>query len=209
MKHILKVKSAKKAFGDYVVFNNFNYAFESGKIYALVGPSGCGKTTLLNSIGRLNDLSSGNIFLDGEDIQAISTLKYYRNYIGYLFQNYALVDEETILQNLNIVKKFESSIIEKSLEKFDLNTEYLNRKIFTLSGGEAQRVALTRLDLQDPLIVLADEPTGALDHKNRQLVLESLRNMAKEGKIVIVATHDDVVKTFADEYIDISQYKLV
>ena len=206
MKHILKVVGAKKAFDDYVVFNNFNYTFESGKIYTLVGPSGGGKTTLLNSIGRLNELSSGDIFWDNKNIQSISTLKYYRSYIGYLFQNYALVDEETVLQNLNIVKKYKRSIIENSLEKFDLNTKYLNRKIFTLSGGEAQRVALTRLDLQNPLIVLADEPTGALDHKNRQLVLDSLKNMAQEGKIVIIATHDDVVKDFADEAIDISQY---
>ncbi|GAA3637554.1 hypothetical protein GCM10022297_14980 [Lactobacillus hamsteri] len=75
-----------------------------------------------------------------------------------------------------------------------------------MSGGEAQRVALTRLSLQDPLIVLADEPTGALDNKNKQLVLNSLRKMADKGKIVIVATHDDAVKDFADERLNISDY---
>ena len=80
----------------YWVFQNLNYRFESGKIYALTGPSGGGKTTLLNCIGRLTDASDGEIMLDNKDVSSIKILKYYRNYIGYLFQNYALVDDETI-----------------------------------------------------------------------------------------------------------------
>lgn len=206
MTHILELENVEKIFESYVVFKKVSYKFKSGKIYALVGKSGSGKTTLLNSIGKLIAPSSGKISIDGNNIEAIHTLDYYRNYIGYLFQNYALVDEETVEQNLNIVKKHNKETLENSLNKFALDDTYLKRKVFTLSGGEAQRVALARLDLQNPLIVLGDEPTGALDHQNRELVLKSLRKMANEDKIVIIATHDDVVRDFADEYLDVSNY---
>lgn len=207
MVHQLNVNNLGKRFDNYWVFQNLNYRFESGKIYALTGPSGGGKTTLLNCIGRLTDASDGEIMLDNKDVSSIKILKYYRNYIGYLFQNYALVDDETILQNLNIVKKHNRRELSSVLKQYNLSTDYLDRKVFTLSGGDAQRVALARLSLQDPTIILADEPTGALDHKNRDLVLQSLRKFADEGKIVIVATHDDVVMSFADEKVDIANYK--
>lgn len=207
MAHTLKVKNLAKYFDDYTVFENVDYEFQSGKIYALIGASGSGKTTLLNSIGRLSSVSEGNIYLDNKNIEDIKIKDYYRRVIGYLFQNYALVDEETVLQNLNIVKKYDRSILRTKLQQYGLNSSYLNRKVFTLSGGEAQRVALTRLSLQDPMIILADEPTGALDDKNRELVLNSLRKMANEDKIVIIATHDDVVRDFADQRLDISDYK--
>lgn len=207
MEHSLRIKNAKKVFDDYVVFNNVNYTFESGKMYALVGPSGGGKTTLLNSIGRLNNLSAGTITLDDKNINTINILNYYRKIIGYLFQNYALVDEDNVMQNLNIVKKYKSSQLREHLGKFDLADGYLKRKVYTLSGGEAQRVALTRLSLQNPSIILADEPTGALDNLNRQLVLTSLREMANAGKIVIVATHDNVVKDYVDEQVNILDFK--
>lgn len=207
MVHQLNVNNLGKRFDNYWVFQNLNYRFESGKIYALTGPSGGGKTTLLNCIGRLTDASDGEIMLDNKDVSSIKILKYYRNYIGYLFQNYALVDDETILQNLNIVKKHNRRELSSVLKQYNLSAEYLARKVFTLSGGEAQRVALARLNLQDPTIILADEPTGALDYKNRDLVLQSLRKFADEDKIVIVATHDDVVMSFADEEVDIANYK--
>ncbi|MDN2453220.1 ATP-binding cassette domain-containing protein [Lactobacillus sp. UCMA15818] len=176
-------------------------------MYALVGPSGGGKTTLLNSIGRLNNLSAGTITLDDKNINTINILDYYRKIIGYLFQNYALVDEDNVMQNLNIVKKYKLSELQKYLEKYGLTDRYLKRKVYTLSGGETQRVALTRLSLQNPSIILADEPTGALDNINRQLVLTSLQEMANAGKIVIVATHDDVVKDYVDEQVNILDFK--
>lgn len=207
MNHRLEVNNLGKRFDNYWVFQKFNYMFESGKIYALTGPSGGGKTTLLNCIGRLLDTSEGTILLDDEDVLSIKILKYYRNHIGYLFQNYALVDEETIFQNLNIVKKHHKRELLAVLRQYNLSADYLDRSVFTLSGGEAQRVALARLNLQNPTIILADEPTGALDHKNRDLVLQSLRKFADEGKIVIVATHDDTVMSFADEKVDISDYR--
>lgn len=203
----LKLSGCSKSFDQYHVFRNVNYQFETGKMYALVGPSGSGKTTLLNSVGRLEKLTSGSISFDDTDIKTIPSLKYFRRYIGYLFQNYALVDEETVAQNLNIVKHYRTNVLQEHLSKYGLDDTYLTRKIFTLSGGKAQRVALARLSLQDPLIVLADEPTGALDHANGQLVLDSLREMANSGKIVIIATHDDQVKAAVDECVRITDFK--
>lgn len=207
MEHQLQIKNLSKNFDNYYVFQNLNYTFESGKIYALIGPSGGGKTTLLNCIGKLLDYTNGSIYLDGKDILLIKTLKYYRNCIGYLFQNYALVDDESVINNLNIVKKHNKRELISALKQYNLSADYLNRKVFTLSGGEEQRVALARLNLQDPTVVLADEPTGALDHKNRDLVLQSLRKFANDQKIVIIATHDDMVMSFADEKINIANYK--
>ncbi|MCT4457003.1 ATP-binding cassette domain-containing protein [Lactiplantibacillus paraplantarum] len=205
--HSLEIVNGEKHYDDYTVFNQINYSFEAGQTYALVGPSGGGKTTLLNSIGRLEDLSSGDIWLDNQNINTITILKYYREFIGYLFQNYALVDEENVQQNLNLVKRHTTDELSHQLTKYGLDTSYLKRKVYTLSGGEAQRVALTRLSLQDPLIILADEPTGALDGQNRELVLTSLREMANNGKLVIVATHDDYVSQWADNLLDISNFK--
>ncbi|WP_367369354.1 ATP-binding cassette domain-containing protein [Pediococcus ethanolidurans] len=207
MTSCLKLTECSKSFDQYHVFKNVDYQFESGKMYALVGPSGSGKTTLLNSMGRLEKLTAGSISFEGTDITTIPSLKYFRQFIGYLFQNYALVDEETVAQNLNIVKHYRTAELRNHLAKYGLDDTYLTRKIFTLSGGEAQRVALARLSLQDPLIVLADEPTGALDHANGQLVLDSLRTMTNSGKIVIIATHDDKVKAAVDECVDITTFK--
>ncbi|GEN95099.1 ATP-binding cassette domain-containing protein [Pediococcus ethanolidurans] len=207
MTSYLKLTECSKSFDQYHVFKNVDYQFESGKMYALVGPSGSGKTTLLNSIGRLEKLTAGSISFAGTDITTIPSLKYFRQFIGYLFQNYALVDEETVAQNLNIVKHYRTAELRDHLAKYGLDDTYLTRKIFTLSGGEAQRVALARLSLQDPLIVLADEPTGALDHANGQLVLDSLRTMTNSGKIVIIATHDDKVKAAVDKCVDITAFK--
>lgn len=207
MTSCLKLTECSKSFDQYHVFKNVDYQFESGKMYALVGPSGSGKTTLLNSMGRLEKLTAGSISFEGTDITTIPSLKYFRQFIGYLFQNYALVDEETVAQNLNIVKHYRTAELRNHLAKYGLDDTYLTRKIFTLSGGEAQRVALARLSLQDPLIVLADEPTGALDHANGQLVLDSLRTMTNSGKIVIIATHDNKVKAAVDECVDITTFK--
>lgn len=116
MRHVLEIKNITKSFDNYSVFENINYKFESGKVYALTGPSGGGKTTFLNSIGRLIKLDSGTILLDNENIEKINVHKYYQNYVGYLFQNYALVDEDTVLKNLNIVKKHKKPILTNSLK---------------------------------------------------------------------------------------------
>ena len=202
----LIVKQGGKCFGSHVLFEEMSYTFEPNYFYALIGPSGSGKSTLLNCLGKLDNLSFGTIQLGMKDISEIKPLSYFRETVGFLFQNYALIEEETVKQNLNIVKKFSEIELIASLERYGLSKTYLNRKVFTLSGGEAQRVALARLKLQNPPIILADEPTGALDEQNSELVLSSLLEMCRLGKIVIVATHDSSVVQLADQVVNLLEY---
>ncbi|WP_367376983.1 ATP-binding cassette domain-containing protein [Levilactobacillus cerevisiae] len=201
---MLTISSASKAFDRHVIFADLTYNFHPGLIYALSGPSGSGKSTLLNCIATLENLDSGTICFQKHDITKIANHRYLYSYLGYLFQNYALIDDATVRTNLTLTKRYRPTQLKFALEQFGLSTDYLDRKIFTLSGGECQRVALARMLLKDPPIILADEPTGALDTANEKLVLTSLAAFARMGKIVIVATHSQTVLEQADEilYLD-------
>lgn len=195
---------AAKAFNDHQIFEDLSLKFEPGKIYAISGASGAGKSTLLNCIATLENLDSGTIHFRGQNISDINNRRYLRDYLGYLFQNYALIDDETVKSNLVITKKYGLEQLELALKQFGLDGSYLKRKVFTLSGGECQRVALARMLLKDPPIILADEPTGALDAENESMVLDSLRNFAQMGKVVIVATHSQSVLAKSDEIVHLS-----
>ncbi|OIL70814.1 ATP-binding cassette domain-containing protein, partial [Oenococcus oeni] len=163
-------------------------------------------STILDCLAKLNYFTSGDIWVDDINLDDIKPLGYFRNYLGYLFQNYALIEEDSVQRNLNISRRFPKQDLVSALDHFSLDESYLKRKFFTLSGGEAQRVALARLYLKNLKIVLADEPTDALDFQNTQIVVQSLRHLADMGKIVIVATHDRFVAGQADQVIDVSQY---
>ena len=201
---MLKISMASKAFNDHQIFEDLSLKFQPGKIYAISGASGAGKSTLLNCIATLENLDSGTIHFRDQNISNINNRRYLRDYLGYLFQNYALIDDETVKSNLVITKKYGLEQLELALKQFGLDGSYLNRKVFTLSGGECQRVALARMLLKDPPIILADEPTGALDAENENMVLDSLRNFAQMGKIVIVATHSKSVLAKSDEVVHLS-----
>lgn len=198
---MLKISRATKMFNDHQIFKELSLALQSGKVYAISGASGVGKSTLLNCIATLEKLDSGTIRFQGVDIIKINRRRYFRDYLGYLFQNYALIEDATVKSNLRIAKRYDLKHMGIALEQFGLDVSYLNRRVFTLSGGECQRVALARMLLKDPKIVLADEPTGALDSQNENLVLGSLRDFARMGKVVIVATHSQAVLAKADEVI--------
>ncbi|MDN6968785.1 ATP-binding cassette domain-containing protein [Oenococcus sp. UCMA 17063] len=199
-------RGEKKYKGDRSLLTNVDCNFHSGNLYALTGPSGIGKSTMLDCLAKLNYFTSGDIWVEDINLDDIKPLDYFRNYLGYLFQNYALIEEDSVQRNLNISRHFPKQDLVSALDHFSLDESYLKRKVFTLSGGEAQRVALARLYLKNPKIVLADEPTGALDFQNTQIVVQSLRHLADMDKIVIVATHDRFVAGQADQVIDVSQY---
>ena len=132
------------------------------------------------------------------------------NKINYLFQNYALIETDTVLNNLKIALKHVRSshkeqLIKDSLKKVGLEG-YEKEKVYCLSGGQQQRVALARLYLKPADVILADEPTGNLDEKNKKIVLEALKEFAEEGKIVIVATHDLSIVHQCDEVIELTRY---
>ncbi|MFC6289306.1 ATP-binding cassette domain-containing protein [Levilactobacillus angrenensis] len=201
---MLKISMAAKAFNGHQIFEDLSLKFQPGKIYAISGASGAGKSTLLNCIATLESLDSGTIHFRDQNISDINNRRYLRDYLGYLFQNYALIDDETVKANLVITKKYGLEQLELALKQFGLDESYLNRKVFTLSGGECQRVALARMLLKDPPIILADEPTGALDAENENMVLDSLRNFAQMGKVVIVTTHSQSVLAKSDEVVHLS-----
>ncbi|WP_440219395.1 ABC transporter ATP-binding protein [Corynebacterium striatum] len=169
------------------------------------GVSGSGKTTLLNLLGGLISPDKGSIMWDGNNIASLSAgrlRKYRRECVGYLFQDYGLVPDLTVVDNVklaasNVSRRAFDEALDSALTQVRLRG-YEKRVVSGLSGGEQQRVALARILVSKPKIVLADEPTGALDEDNAQLVVEHLRAFADQGAVVVVATHSKHVADQAD-----------
>ena len=193
--------NVSKSFGSKKIFTDLNLKFESGKSYALIGGSGSGKSTLLNIIGRLEKIDSGNVLVDEQDIWKIKERTFFKNTVGYVFQNYSLIDNKTVYDNLKLITK-DKKIITDVLEKVGLSSDYLHQKIYELSGGQAQRVAIARMLMKPRKIILADEPTGALDGEIGKEIIRLLLNERDEDKYVIIATHDPAVYNKVDVIID-------
>ncbi|MCH3965196.1 MAG: ATP-binding cassette domain-containing protein [Clostridium sp.] len=193
---MIEIKKVTKKFDEKVVFQDLSLTIEDGDFIIFSGPSGCGKTTLLNMIGAIEKIDSGQIIADDIDIKNKKNhLNYFRTKVGFLFQNFALIDNKTVKENLKLVRNNckTNLSIEEALRTVGLE-EKLNKKVYTLSGGEQQRVALARLMLKKCDIILADEPTGSLDKKNAESVLDILKQLNKQGKTIILVTHDENIK---------------
>ena len=193
--------NVSKSFGSKKIFTDLNLRFESGKSYALIGGSGSGKSTLLNIIGRLEKIDSGNVLVDEQDIWKIKERTFFKNTVGYVFQNYSLIENKTVYDNLKLITKDKKTITDV-LEKVGLSSDYLHQKIYELSGGQAQRVAIARMLMKPRKIILADEPTGALDGEIGKEIIRLLLNETAEDKYVIIATHDPAVYNEVDVIID-------
>jgi ABC transporter, ATP-binding protein len=193
--------NVSKSFGSKKIFTDLNLKFESGKSYALIGGSGSGKSTLLNIIGGLEKIDSGNVLVDKQDIWKIKERTFFKNTVGYVFQNYSLIDNKTVYDNLKLITKDKKTITDV-LEKVGLSSDYLHQKIYELSGGQAQRVAIARMLMKPRKIILADEPTGALDGEIGKEIIRLLLNERDEDKYVIIATHDPAVYNEVDVIID-------
>lgn len=209
---MIETHNLTKAFGERNLFDHLNLKFDSGKVYALIGPSGSGKTTLLNILGHLKKIDQGDVLYNGKSLFKIKSQIFFRNELGYLFQNFGLLESQTISDNLDlglIGKKLDKN--EKKRRKIEalkqVNLEYLhlNQKIYALSGGEAQRVALAKQILKDPPLILADEPTAALDPKTGAEVMQLLLSLKNNQRTIIIATHNSAIWNRADEIIDISK----
>ncbi|MGG0721351.1 putative bacteriocin export ABC transporter [Bacillus mycoides] len=187
----------KKTFLDKTIFNDFNLEVKSGEFIGVYGKSGQGKTTLLNIIGTLEKPDSGEILIMEKSLENKKTKRYLlRDEIGFIFQNYALIDNETVNNNLEIALKHKKmSKPQKKEAMYSALSEvgligYGEKKVHTLSGGEQQRIAIARLLLKDPSIILADEPTGSLDNENRDVIISLFKKLHQKGKTIIVVTHD-------------------
>lgn len=201
---IVKVINLNKNFGSRNILNNFNLSIEEQEIITITGKSGCGKSTLLNIIGLLDEYTSGSLLINGKEISKITSKEAVllrRYHIGYIFQNYALIERSTVEENLKLAARYTSEkdkkgIIQQALSKVGLEG-YEKKKVYELSGGEQQRVAIARVFIKPCSLILADEPTGSLDSANKLLVLNLLEQLRQEGKTVIIVTHDlDIAERF-------------
>lgn len=210
-KAFIELRDLAKKFGQKTLFEQFNCSIQQRAFVVMTGESGCGKTTLLNMIGGLEPITSGRLTVAGLDITAQKNLqKYYRDVVGFVFQNFALVEQKTVEENLKMIHKDGQTdcSIEKALDSVGMEAS-LKQKVYSLSGGEQQRVALARLRLKKCQLVLADEPTGSLDRKNSALVMDILHQLNEEGKTVIMVTHDETLIRTGDTHIVLGQARTV
>lgn len=192
---MIEINCVKKHFGNKKVFEDLSLKIENSEFVVFAGKSGCGKTTLLNMIGGLEKPDDGMIIVDGFNVNSKKGKeKFYREKIGFLFQNFALVESKTVKKNLEMIPK--SSRTEKSIDDVLAYVGLLEDKetyVYQLSGGEQQRVALARLMYKKCDYILADEPTGSLDSENAKMVIDFLHDMNKQGKTIILVTHDEKI----------------
>ncbi|MEK4581873.1 putative bacteriocin export ABC transporter [Bacillus sp. FSL R12-0074] len=192
----IKLNNITKKHGDKYIFQDFNLDIYKNEFVGIIGKSGSGKSTLLNIMGLLDEPNQGEVVIQGNNNAFRNKKMFFRNTLGYVFQNYALMDNETVGANLEVALKFQKKTKQ---EKIDLMSEVLGQvglscslktKVYTLSGGEQQRLAIARILLKECDIILADEPTGSLDRENRDQVIELLKKLHGKGKTIIVVTHD-------------------
>lgn len=203
---MIEIKNLSKRFGEHILFENYNMTVNDGEFTIILGNSGCGKTTLMNMISSLEPIDSGEILVNGVNIsKRKNQLKYLRNNVGFLFQNYGLIENKTVKYNMNIIgRKSRSDItLESALQTVGIANK-INEYVYTLSGGEQQRVALARLIYKKCDIIFADEPTGSLDRGNAIQVMEILKNLNKQGKTVIMVTHDITLTSYATKIIELA-----
>lgn len=201
------------------VINNVNLTLNDNGLVALLGPSGSGKTTLLNTIGGLDNVKSGNIYIDGKKITSKLTYKRdkIRNInIGYIFQDYKLIDNVSVYSNVSLVlkmlgikdKKEIKKRVDYVLEKVGMY-RYRNRPCNMLSGGERQRVGIARAIVKDPDIIIADEPTGNLDSKNSLEIMNIIKAISKDRLVILVTHENNLAKFFASRVIEIEDGAIV
>ncbi|EPN6762281.1 ABC transporter ATP-binding protein [Campylobacter coli] len=204
MKELIQIKNLSKKFGKVKALDNINLNIYKGEWLAIMGPSGSGKSTLLNILSLMDDPSSGKYILDNEDLEQINeeqkiTLR--REKIGLIFQQFHLIPYLSALENVMLSQYYHSSVDEEDaiavLEKVGLSHR-LSHLPSQLSGGEQQRVCIARALINNPEILLADEPTGNLDEANEKIVLETLQKLKNEGKTIVLITHNPELAKFAD-----------
>ena len=210
---MIELQHIWKQFGSRIIFSDLNLNFQSGMVYALIGDSGCGKTTLLNMLAKLETFDKGEIIYKGKSLTSLKNEEFYRNELGYLFQNFGLLESQTIRENLELgligkkknKKQEKERLLLQALQAVRLDYLSLNQKIYELSGGEAQRVALAKIILKNPPLVLADEPTASLDPKNSKEIMEILLELRNANRTIIIATHNPSIWKMADQVIHLSQ----
>ena len=207
---MLELKNVCKKY-DREVLKKINLKFGNKGFICLVGESGSGKTTLLNIIGGLEQPDSGKVIFNGNNIKNIDSSFYSNQLVSFINQNYNLIDKYTVLENILLpieLRRIRSPCNVDNILKMLSIYSLKNKKVISLSGGEKQRVAIARCIVQNTRVILADEPTGALDSENAYSVMRILKNLSKQ-KLVIVVTHNiELANSFADDIIKINDGKI-
>ena len=212
---ILKLNNISKKYDDENVFKNVNLEIRKGEVISIIGKSGSGKSTLLKCMNHLENIDTGEIILNGKNINTIP-LSELRQKIGLVFLNYNLFEHLTVLENLTIgllkIKKISKEKSEKMalniLKKIDL-MEKKDKYPSELSGGQQQRVAIARTVLMKPDIILLDEPTSALDKEMKDSVLELINNLVKEDMTLIVVSHEiEFIEKISDKIFKLTKHQL-
>ncbi|SUX01011.1 ABC transporter ATP-binding protein [Campylobacter jejuni subsp. doylei] len=203
-KELIKINNLNKEFGKVKALNNINLSVYEGEWLVIMGPSGSGKSTLLNILSLMDTPSSGEYILDNENLEQMDeeqkiTLR--REKIGLVFQQFHLIPYLNALENVMLSQYYHSSVDEEDakmvLEKVGLSHR-LTHLPSQLSGGEQQRVCIARALINNPELLLADEPTGNLDEANEKIVLQTLQKLKNEGKTIVLITHNPDLAKFAD-----------
>jgi len=209
---LIKLKNVSKIYGEEThtikALDDVDLDIEEGKVITIMGPSGSGKSTLLNLIGAMDDPTSGEVFVDEVEIGGLPERKladFRRKIIGFVFQNYYLLPNIDVIGNV-LIPLVPRRISEQNriratelLELVGLE-DRIHSKVGKLSGGESQRVAIARALINDPAVILADEPTGNLDSKTGKSIVELLINLTERGKTVIIVTHDPRIAKMVAEH---------
>ena len=222
MSNILKLDKVEKYYGNKSnvtkAVDNISFEVEKGEFVAIMGASGSGKTTLLNCMSTIDKVTSGHIFVDGEDITKFKGDKlndFRRENLGFIFQDFNLLDTLTAYENISLALSIQdvgvkeiTKRVNEIVTKLGI-TEVLNKYPYEISGGQKQRVAVARAIITNPKIVLADEPTGALDSKSSKILLETFNYLnTKLSATILMVTHDSFVASFANRVIFIKDGKI-
>ncbi len=198
--------------------NDVTLEIAPAKITAIYGPSGCGKTSLLSIISGLDSQYQGNLYFKNQNMRDFSErdLTYFRKaHIGFVFQNFNLIPHQSVLENVkmplyvkNMTDQEMDEIAEKELSRLGIG-EFIKKNVKQLSGGQKQRVAIARALVNNPEMIVADEPTGSLDSQSQENVLEIFKELAEAGKTVIIVTHNPEVADYADVVIKMKDGEVV
>lgn len=209
------LKNVKKQYGNVTAFKANDVKIEKNKLIAIVGNSGSGKTSLLKMLGTITKPTSGEIIYNDIDISKLKKKKqdrYFRNEVDVVFQEYNLIENLTVKENLTLLSKLDKSITEQRITSVckDLGIDdLLMQQVIEISGGEKQRVAVARSLLKPTKVILADEPTGALDIENTEKVMSIFRAYASDEKTILYVTHDLKCASLADKIYIISDGVIV
>jgi len=211
---LVQVEQLDKRFGEVRALDHVSFEVEAGEWIAIMGPSGSGKTTLINILGGLDHPSAGRVVVDGLEIGNLGErelTRYRADKIGFVFQQFHLVPYLTALENVMLAQYFHSITDEKeaaeALCRVGLS-DRLNHVPAELSGGEQQRVAIARALINQPKLILADEPTGNLDETNEAIVLKLLHDLHDAGHTILVVTHSQAIGNLADRRVELEHGRL-